>query len=31
MTRMGKMIEQIWIRKTSSGLRALQLANEIWS
>lgn len=29
-TRMGKTIEQIWIRKTSSGLRALQLANEIW-
>jgi hypothetical protein len=29
-TRMGKTIEQIWISKTSSGLRALQLANEIW-
>ncbi|VVS95888.1 hypothetical protein SPHINGO391_10013 [Sphingomonas aurantiaca] len=27
---MGKAIEHTWIRKTSPGLRALQLANEIW-
>jgi hypothetical protein len=29
-TRLSKTIEQIWIRKTSLGLRVLQLANEIW-
>lgn len=30
-TRMGKMIEQIWIRKTSWTPRADKLACEIWT
>jgi len=28
---MGKMIEQIWIRKTSFRLRASELEREIWT